>query len=120
MYRQTKGPRSAGKPADTVKIAAISANNVIIEADMGQQGWVVLNDIYYPGWQAQVDATPTEILRANYLMRAVSVPAGKHRIVYSYKPTSFAFGLILLIAALVIGLALAVRAYAPKKAEREH
>jgi hypothetical protein len=95
--------------SDTVTIAAITANQVVIEAQMGQAGIVVLNDIFYPGWQAQLNGRPVAILRADYLMRAVTVPQGKHRIVFTYRPMSFSVGFLLSIAALLIGLGLAIK-----------
>jgi hypothetical protein len=97
-------------PADTIKIYALRANQVIIDADMEQGGTVVLNDIFYPGWQCQVDGKPVTIMRANYLMRAVNVPAGRSRIVFTYCPMTFTAGLILLFSAMLLGLGITIRA----------
>jgi uncharacterized membrane protein YfhO len=51
-------------------------------------GVVVLNDVYYPGWIAEVDGKRKEILRADTLFRAVEVPAGRHQVVFRFAPLS--------------------------------
>jgi uncharacterized membrane protein YfhO len=69
---------------------------------------VVLTDMYYPGWKAQIDDKPVEILRADLVMRAVAVPSGKHSIVFSYFPDSLKIGLYLFCLGLILGLILAL------------
>ncbi len=45
---------------------------------------LVLSEIYYPDWKVEVDGRPAEMLRANYVLRAVALPAGEHDVVFSY------------------------------------
>ena len=54
-------------------------------------GFVVLNDIWHPWWRATVDGVDAEILKANVLFRAVQVPAGTHKVRFSFKPIEGAF-----------------------------
>lgn len=49
-------------------------------------GYLVLTDAYYPGWQATVDGTRAEILRADVMFRAVALPAGEHLVEFRYAP----------------------------------
>jgi len=49
---------------------------------------LVLHDIYYPGWRAIIDGTPTPIYRANILFRAIEMPKGKHTVRFEYAPFS--------------------------------
>jgi hypothetical protein len=67
-------------------------NRIMILADMTQPGYLVLTDIYYPGWQATVDGEPTEILLANHAFRAVGLGAGDHTVIFEYTPLSFRIG----------------------------
>jgi hypothetical protein len=72
-------------------------------------GWVVLLDADFPGWEVTVDGRPARAARAYGLFRAVAVPAGAHTIAWSYRPASYALGLLcaapaLALAGLGIGL----------------
>ena len=45
-------------------------------------------EIYYPGWQAKIDGQPADIARADYILRVMNVPAGKHTIEMWFDPQS--------------------------------
>jgi hypothetical protein len=68
-------------------------NEVQIRVSTDAQAWLVLSDIWYPGWRAFVDDRRVEIHRADYLFRAVSVPEGEHTVRFEYSPSSFWAGL---------------------------
>jgi uncharacterized membrane protein YfhO len=44
------------------------------------------------GWNVTIDGKPAELFRANYLLRAVKVPAGTHKVVMEFKPNTFYLG----------------------------
>lgn len=82
--------------ADTeVEVSVSSPNN----------GYLVLTDMYYPGWQALVDGVERPILRGDVLFRVVKVPAGTRQVLFRYQPVSVWVGLAVsaLAAALVAG-----------------
>jgi hypothetical protein len=58
-------------------------------------GWLLLSDVYYPGWQAKVDGIRTRVLRADYAFRAVRVPAGSHAVEMTFGPWTWHAGLAL-------------------------
>lgn len=72
---------------------------ITTEADGGRL--LVLTDTHYPGWVATVDGAAAEILRANYAFRAVFVPAGRHEVVFTYRPASVRWGASISAAALL-------------------
>lgn len=47
---------------------------------------LLLNDRWHENWQASIDEKPAELLRANFIMRGVAVPAGEHTIEFRYRP----------------------------------
>jgi hypothetical protein len=91
----------------TVTIEKLEPEQVTISAELNGKGLLVLTDQFYPGWQASIDGKPTEIYRANYLFRCVVAPAGKHRIVFEYRPKSFFYGKILFFAGIIFITAMA-------------
>lgn len=72
----------------TVKLTSYEANEAKYEVASDKGGLVVFSEVYYPGWTATIDGQPTEVGRANYVLRAINVPAGRHEVIFSFKPQS--------------------------------
>ena len=89
----------ASTPAD---IVSYRPQQAVIELNAPRPGYLVLTDTFYPGWVASTDGQPTDIYRANYLFRAVRVPAGRHTVEFSYRPRSFMMGAAISLCALAI------------------
>ena len=94
---------------DEIRLTAYEANALSYEAET-TGGVALFSDIYYPGWQCTIDGQPTEVLRANYVLRAVVLPAGKHTIEFRFDPQSLhtteAIANTSLVALIVLLLAL--------------
>jgi hypothetical protein len=67
-------------------IARYQNTLVEIEVNTPRPGFLVLNDVWHPWWQATVDGISARIRRANVLFRAVPVPAGRHRVRFEFHP----------------------------------
>ena len=66
----------------------------------------IFSEIYYPyGWKAYVDEQPAEIFRANYVLRALNIPAGKHQIRFEFRPDTVFKGDKIGMAFLILMLA---------------
>ena len=82
---------------------------VVIEVKASQPAMLFLGDTHYPGWSARIDGRETPIYRANYLFRAVAIPAGTHTVEFTYAPRSFRIGaMISLLTGLAVLAALGV------------
>ena len=93
---------------ETVKVSYPSPQRVELEANLESAGIVVLADIHYPGWKLTIDGQPAPIHKVNRLMRGAAVPAGVHRLVYSYEPRSFQVGGTITLAGLAAAAVFAV------------
>ena len=91
-----------------VQVTRYDTNALEIQVDSPVEGYLFLSDPHYPGWQAQVDGQPAELLRANYAFRAVRVPAGTHQVTMSFRPLSWTLGLGITVLTLLVLLILAV------------
>ena len=69
-------------------------NKVAIKAKTETPGILVLSDVFYPGWKAEIDGKPAKIYRVDGLIRGVYLPSGIHEVVFNYWPPSFAKGLV--------------------------
>lgn len=91
-------------------------NRITVQVHAASSGYLVIADVWYPGWQARINGEPVKVLRANYLFRAVSVPAGEHEVQFFYRPVWFYLGAVISLAAWVsvfIILLLQVRVLKP-------
>jgi hypothetical protein len=66
---------------------------VRIEAEAEGPALLVVNDAWWPGWEATIDGAPVEIQRADVLVRAIPFPAGRHLLEMRYSPPEVAWGL---------------------------
>jgi hypothetical protein len=67
-------------------------NRVVVEVESEAPGYLVLADIWFPGWAATVNGLPATIYRANYVFRALAVPAGRSEVVFTFDPASYQWG----------------------------
>jgi len=100
-----------GESASSLSLTSYEANALTFEAETDSERLAVFSDIYYPGWQCTIDGEPSDILRADYVLRAVVIPAGKHTIAFRFDPQSLhtteaiANAALILLAFLLIALA---------------
>ncbi len=79
----------------TIKLSDYKPNHLTYTYEAQSEQLVVFSEIWYgpdKGWQAYIDGQPTEHIRANYILRAMRVPAGKHSIEFRFDPPTFQRG----------------------------
>ena len=94
----------------TVELTGYEANRLTYKVKSQKGGVVVLSEIYYPGWTCTIDGEPTDIARANYVLRAIKVPAGEHEVIMTFDPQTvhiteaIAYGSLALLALMLVAL----------------
>lgn len=78
-----------------------------VTLDAPHNGLLLFSEVWYPGWQAEVDGKPGTILRANGLFRAVPVSAGTKQVVLRFKPLSHLMGKVISASCLLALLGIA-------------
>ncbi len=85
-------PQGGAPSPHTLSIVAYSRNRVALDVTTEAAGYLVLSDMFFPGWEAFLDGQPVPLLRADYAFRAVLVPAGTHQVTMVFHPPGWLSG----------------------------
>lgn len=96
----------------SITLTNYSPNHLVYETTNENDGIAIFSEIYYPdGWHVTIDGQPATLARANYILRALHLPAGKHVVEMRFDPQSLhltegiAYGALVL---LLIGVIAAI------------
>lgn len=110
-YKQYVDNFRPAAEGSTIKLTSYLPDALTYKSQSSTGGTVVFSEIFYPyGWKAYIDDAPAEIFRANYLLRAMNIPAGSHDIRMEFRPDSVRKGnaiatiFILIMYATVLGV----------------
>ena len=95
-------PPAAGSPEDVVTQLQASAGNLRASVRCASERFLVLSEIWHPGWQATIDGQPAALVRANGALMGLWVPPGAHQIAASFRPLHWEAALAVSIAAAVL------------------
>jgi len=103
----------------SIRLLSYEPNHLVYEYQSQLPQMVVFSEIFYDkGWNAYIDGEPAPHIRANYILRAMAVPAGNHEIVFKFEPQKYAQGekiaLVSSIAIVLLILGVAVTEYHQK------
>ena len=87
-FRNVLGDSHEQDTASIVRLTNYEPNELQYDVKTGKGGVIVFSEIYYPGWTATVDDKPAELGRVNYVLRALNVEPGNHKVVLSFQPKS--------------------------------
>lgn len=97
VHAEFKDYVSGLKPSKngSITLASYSPNTVEYESNTEGEQLAVFSEIWYgpnKGWQAYVDGKAVDHIRADYVLRAMKVPSGKHKITFEFKPKAYYLG----------------------------
>ncbi|HEX8557448.1 MAG TPA: YfhO family protein [Pyrinomonadaceae bacterium] len=95
----SSAPPSAAPPGAGAEVTRYEPNRVDVKTKSGAPSVLVLAENYYPGWRAYLDGERVGMLRVNYGLRGVRVPAGEHEVRFLYRPASALAGLVVSLLA---------------------
>lgn len=90
----------AADPSDSIAVTLYTNDKIRYVTHCAQPALAVLSEIYYPAWNAYVDGERVPLLRANYCLRAVPIPAGSHTVELRYESAEFTKGSLVTTASL--------------------
>ena len=102
-------------PGDTIQLTSYKPNELAYTANSVNGGLAVFSEIYYPdGWKVTIDGKPAKEVRADYVLRALHIPEGKHEVLFRFDPDSVKNSeTIAFIALALIGLLFAATIAVP-------
>ncbi|MDD4148833.1 MAG: YfhO family protein, partial [Bacteroidales bacterium] len=90
---QIKGLKPTIDSTASIKLTEVAPDYVIYESNTSSEQLAIFSEIYYPhGWVVTIDDKEVEQFRANYVLRALKVPAGKHTIKFVFVPKIYHTG----------------------------
>jgi hypothetical protein len=104
---------AATDSAATIQLLRNTNDEVVYRSTNAANGFGVFSEIFYDrGWKAYIDNKETPIIRTNYVLRGLNIPAGQHEIRFEFKPVSYYTGeTIALVASIIIWLLLLAAAF---------
>lgn len=93
----------------SIQLTSHTPNKLVYQTNSDADQLAVFSEVWYGpnlGWTLTIDGKESPLCRANYVLRAAKIPAGKHEVVMEFKPSSFHLGknLSLICSLLLIGL----------------
>ena len=108
-----KGFTPAFDSTATITLESYRPNRLVYHTEAAHDQLAVFSEIYYqPGWSVTIDGKPADHFRADWILRSMVVPAGKHEVVFEFKPQGYiraayvssisSFAILLLLVAAVM------------------
>jgi len=83
-------------------VRSYTATHMAFDVQAPEAGYLVISELWYPGWTATINGATAAIEPVNGALRAVAVPAGASIVELTYRPRSFTWGIWAAVAGIVI------------------
>ncbi|MES2776900.1 MAG: YfhO family protein [Bacteroidota bacterium] len=94
-YKADIGAVSPADSLSTIKQTAFDNDAIKYESNSPVAALAIFSEIYYKDWYAYIDGAKGKVIKANYALRGLAVPAGKHTIEFKFEPASYKTGSML-------------------------
>ncbi|MFH1630250.1 MAG: YfhO family protein [Pseudomonadota bacterium] len=101
-YGIESGSVSSGTFEASCSVLKYASESISLKTSANQAGYLVLSEIFYPGWQATVDGKRVRVLRGNYLFRVIPLDKGEHEVHLYFVSWPFRVGGVISLVTLVI------------------
>ncbi len=95
-------PATAPPLPGKAEILAYSEDRIEVSTNLAANGWLVVSNTFYPGWEATTDGKPVPVQLADCALMAIPLAAGRHNVVLAYRPKSIARGKVLSLLGLLL------------------
>jgi hypothetical protein len=77
----------------TIKLTSYKPNHLVYETSAGHDQLAIFSEIYFEdGWNAYIDGEKADYIKANYVLRSINIPEGKHTVEFKFEPESYYLG----------------------------
>jgi hypothetical protein len=116
------GDALAGNPssAAAIRFDDFGLNEIQLHVETPVDAYLVLSEVWYPGWRATVDGVPVPVLRANYAFRALRLRPGQHQVRLTFAPRLWTIGLAISGLTLLALMGWGGRRSVHKKLQQRH
>ncbi|MBO9681482.1 MAG: YfhO family protein [Flavisolibacter sp.] len=95
----------------TIKVTEYLNDKITYTSSSNTNQFAVFSEVYYPhGWNAYIDGQKADYIKVDYVLRGMSVPAGKHTIEFRFEPQSYKTANTLMLIATLLTFALLIAA----------
>ncbi|MBI1266883.1 MAG: hypothetical protein GC193_05570 [Cryomorphaceae bacterium] len=104
-----------------IVLTSYKPNHLVYRSQSAEDQLAVFSEVYYAdGWQAYLDGEPVPHARANYILRALKIPAGAHEVSFVFESSVYKRGEnISMIASILLGLFILVALFLEYKKQRQ-
>ena len=83
------------------EVVSYSGSHIEVRTTSPSSSFLVLSDVYYPGWKATIDGAATHLYETDFVLRGVEVPQDSHVVRFEFRPASLYYGLLISALALI-------------------
>ncbi|MDQ2752337.1 MAG: YfhO family protein, partial [Bacteroidota bacterium] len=112
-FKNIAGTANSSDSSSKIQLVSYDNDDIKYASQSNAPNFAVFSEVYYPqGWKAYIDGKEASYCKVNYVLRGLSVPAGKHEIEFKFHPSSYFTGQTLIyVGNLVLLLCIVVAAY---------